>query len=177
MSLVSSVDKLTGMMLHSDFQECLSQQIKKAEQAGENVSVIIFDINNIARINKELGHSKGDEVICHIAEKIKKNIRNKDFAGRYCGDEIAVILPDTDNSKACYVAKHINNSLSTCCIEGIGHVRTSIGVATYPECANDREKLLILAEQAMLISKHDGYKNGMATVVSAQDMDFWIKWL
>lgn len=169
------IDSLTGLHTHKEFQESLCRAIKNAEKSGEIVSVMIFDINNIARINREHGHAKGDEIISLIAEKIKKNIRTKDIAGRYGGDEIAVILPDTDNTKACYVAKHINNSLSACCIEGIGTVKASIGVATYPGCAKEQEKLLILAEQAMLISKHDSHKNGVASVVSAQDMNFWNK--
>jgi len=175
MSFNSGIDNLTGLHTHKVFQENLCQSIKKAEKTGESVSVIIFDINNIARINREFGHAKGDEIILLIAEKIRKNIRARDIAGRFGGDEVAVILPGADNTKACYVAKHINNALSSCCIEGVGHVKASIGVATYPECAKEQEKLLILAEQAMLISKHDSHKNGMAAVVSAQDMNFWNK--
>jgi len=173
--LNSGIDNLTGLHTHKAFQESLTHSIKKAEKTGEYLSVMIFDINNIARINREFGHAKGDEIIALIAEKIRKNIRARDIAGRFGGDEIAVILPGADNTKACYVAKHINNALSSCCIEGVGHVKASIGVATYPECAKEQEKLLILAEQAMLISKHDSHKNGMAAVVSAQDMNFWNK--
>lgn len=175
LSFNSGIDNLTGLHTHREFQKSLTQSIKNAEKAGECLSVIIFDINNIARINREFGHTKGDEIIAFIADKIKKNIRTKDTAGRYGGDEIAIILPGADNTKACYVAKHINSSLSTCYIEGIGPIKASIGVATYPECANEQEKLLILAEQAMLISKHDSHKNGKVSVVSAQDMNFWNK--
>jgi diguanylate cyclase (GGDEF)-like protein len=171
----SCIDNLTGLKTHREFQEKLFLAIKKAEQSGESVSVVIFDINNISRINREFGHAKGDEIISLIAEKVKKNIRSKDIAGRYGGDEIAIILTDTDNTKACYVAKHINNSFSSCYIDGIGTIKASIGVSTYPNCSKDQEKLLILAEQAMLISKHDGYKNGITSVVSAQDVDFWNK--
>ncbi len=174
-SIEKGLDSLTGLKNHRTFQENLSKLIKKASKANESLSVILFDINNISRINREHGHSKGDEIISCIANKISKNIRVKDVAGRYGGDEIAIILPDTDNTKACYVAKYINNSLAQCCIEGIGPIKASIGVATYPQCAQEQEKLLILAEQAMLISKHDSLKNGVTAIVSAQDMNFWDK--
>jgi len=171
----NGVDSLTGLVNHKEFQEKLSEQLKKAEKAEKQLSVILFDINNIAKINKELGHAKGDEIISFVSSKIKENIRAKDIAGRFGGDEIAVILPGADNTKACYVAKHINNCISRGCIEKIGHIKVSTGVATYPECAKEQEKLLILVEQAMLVSKHESYKNGSPAVISAQDMDFWNK--
>jgi diguanylate cyclase (GGDEF)-like protein/putative nucleotidyltransferase with HDIG domain len=168
-----NVDNLTGLDTHKEFQEKLLNCIRIAEQTGESVSVAIFDVNRISRINKEFGHAKGDKIILKIAETVKNMIRKEDFAGRYGGDEIAIILPDTENRPACKIAQQINNALSECCIEGIGPIKVSIGVASYPKCTKDQEKLLILAEQSMLISKHNGYKNGVFSVVSAQDVDFW----
>jgi len=168
-----NIDSLTGLITHREFQEKLGKSIKKAEQADESVSVLILDINNISGINREFGHAKGDETINRIAQEIEKHIRIKDMAARYGGDEIAVILPDTDNKKACDIAKHINNKLSNCHINGVGIVKNSIGIATYPKCAKEQEKLLILAEQAMLISKHNGYKSGLSSIVSSEDIDFW----
>ena len=60
----------------------------------------MMDICNITKINRELGHAKGDEVIKTLADKIKQNIRTNDCAGRYGGDEIAVILPNTNTKDA-----------------------------------------------------------------------------
>ena len=76
------------------------------------MSIIIMDINNISKINRELSHAKGDEVIKLVAEKVRQNIREADIAGRYGGDEIAIILPDTDVSEAKYLAEFITYSLS-----------------------------------------------------------------
>lgn len=168
-----NIDSLTGLDTHREFQEKLFLSIKSAELSDESVSVAIFDVNRISKINKEFGHAKGDEIILKIAETIRKNMGKNNFAGRYGGDEIAVIFPDTDNRKACKIAKEINDKLSEHCIDGIGPIKVSIGVATYPKCTKEQEKLLILAEQSMLISKHNGYKNGVFSVVSAQDVDFW----
>lgn len=169
----NDIDNLTGLDTHRKLQEKLSEAVKNAEQSGESVSVIMFDINNITKINREYGHAKGDEIISRIAGVIKKNIRKNDTAGRYGGDETVIILPDTDNAKACRTAKSINNSLSELYFDGIGPVKTGIGVATYPARTQNKERLLVLVEQSMLISKHNGYKTGIFDVVSAQDVDFW----
>ncbi len=55
------------MKNHRDFQENLSNHIKKAEKNNNNISVVIFDINSLAQINREYGHAKGDEIICLVA--------------------------------------------------------------------------------------------------------------
>ncbi|MFH0702353.1 MAG: diguanylate cyclase [bacterium] len=168
-----NIDTLTGLKNHRDFQEKLKLEIKKAENNGSPVSVMIFDVNNIFQINREYGHAKGDEIICLVAEKIRQNIRNTDIAGRYGGDEIAVILPLTNNTEACKIAEYLNHSISCCLVDDVGQIKVSIGIATYPNCTKDQEKLLILTEQAMLISKSKEYQNGASAIINAQDIDFW----
>ena len=166
-------DNLTGLYSHRHFQEILAKEIKDAEASNSQVAVILFDVNNISKINKEFGHAKGDEVIKTVAEKISSNIKKQDTAGRYGGDEIAVILPNMGTEEAKYLAEYLNYTVSCCTIDNVGPVRVSVGVASYPEASVDQEKLLILAEQAMCISKSKGCTNGMSTVVSSQDYDFW----
>ena len=148
--------------------ELATAQIRK-----QPLSIIMMDINNITRINRELGHAKGDEVIKLVAEKVRQCVREGDTAGRYGGDEIAVIMPKTDSAQAKYIAEFITYTLSCCFIDGIGPIKVSVGVATYPDCAEDKEKLLILAEQAMYISLAKGYKDGMSAIISSSDFNFW----
>ena len=144
-----------------------------AKISKQPLSIIMMDINNITRINRELGHAKGDEVIKLVAEKVRQCVREGDTAGRYGGDEIAVIMPKTDSAQAKYIAEFITYTLSCCFIDGIGPIKVSVGVATYPDCAEDKEKLLILAEQAMYISLAKGYKDGMSAIISSSDFNFW----
>ena len=172
-SLNCNEDTLTGLYNHRAFQEYLSKELDKADKASQELSILIFDVNNISTINKELGHSKGDEIIKLVAEKIKQNIRANDIAGRYGGDEIAVILPDTSTEDAKYLGEYLTYSLSCCLVDDVGPVKVSVGIATYPQSALEQDKLLILAEQAMYISKSKGYQNGISTIVSSQDFDFW----
>jgi diguanylate cyclase (GGDEF)-like protein/putative nucleotidyltransferase with HDIG domain len=172
-SRYANTDTSTGLLNHRGFQEVLSRELQTAQENKTNLSVLMFDINNISKINRELSHAKGDEVIKLVAQKIKQNIRSADSAGRYGGDEMAVILPDTSNADAKYLAEYINYTLSCCFVDDVGPVKVSVGIATYPECTSDQEKLLILAEQATHISQAKGYKNGMSAIVSSSDFNFW----
>ncbi len=169
----ANTDSLTSLSNHRGFQEILSTELEKAEKANSTLSVIMMDVNNISKINRELGHAKGDEVIKLVAEKVKQNIRSNDSAGRYGGDEIAIVLPDTDTNEAKYLAEYLTYSLSCCFIDDVGPVKVSVGIANYPQCAKDQEKLLISAEQAMYISQSKGYKDGMSAIISSSDFNFW----
>ena len=148
-----NTDTLTLLYNHRGFQEILTNEIDRAKINKQQLSVMMLDINNITKINRELGHAKGDEVIKLVAEKVRQNVRESDIAGRYGGDELAIILPNTSSEQAKYVAEYLTYSLSCCFIDEIGPIKVSVGVATYPDCTLDKEKLLILAEQAMYISK------------------------
>lgn len=168
-----NTDALTLLYNHRGFQEILSNEITRSEINKQSISIIMMDINNITKINKEFGHAKGDEVIKVVAEKVRQNCREGDIAGRYGGDEIAIVLPNTNSSQAKYVAEFLTYSLSCSFIDDIGPIKVSVGVATYPDCAHDKEQLLILAEQAMYISQAKGYKDGMSAIISSSDFNFW----
>ena len=169
----ANTDTLTSLYNHRGFQEVLSSELQKAEDNKTHLSVVMLDVNNISKINRELGHAKGDEVIKLVAEKVKQNIRPSDSAGRYGGDEIAIIMPNTDTKEAKYLAEYITYCLSCCFVDDVGPVKVAVGISTFPECTKDQEKLLILAEQAMYISQAKGYKEGMSAIISSLDFNFW----
>lgn len=169
----ANADNLTNLYNHRGFQEVLASELKKAEENETPLSIIMFDVNNISKINRELGHAKGDEVIKLLAEKVKQNMRSTDHAGRYGGDEIALILPNTGTSDAKYLAEYITYTLSCCFVDDVGPIKVSVGISSYPDNSKDQEKLLILAEQAMYISLAKGYKEGMSAIVSSSDFNFW----
>lgn len=169
----ANTDTLTALNNHRGFQEILSAELVKADENKTALSIVMLDVNNISKINRELGHAKGDEVIKLLAEKVKQNIRPSDSAGRYGGDEIAIIMPNTDTKEAKYLAEYITYCLSCCFVDDVGPVKVSVGISTYPECTKDQEKLLILAEQAMYISQAKGYKEGMSAIISSSDYNFW----
>lgn len=169
----TDTDALTGLNNHRKFLEIIAAEIDKAKRNSTQASIVIFDINNISQINKDFGAAKGDEIIKLVADKIKQGIRANDAAARYGGDEIAIILPETTSSEAKYLAEYLTYSLSCCLVDDVGPVKVSVGISTYPSSTQDLDKLLVLAEQAMYISKSKGYKNGMSTIVCSEDFDFW----
>jgi len=169
----ANMDNLTSLYNHRGFQDCLDEIIQQTKNNKQDMSIIMMDINNMTKINREFGHTKGDEVIRLVADKIKHNIRKSDIAGRYGGDEIAIILPNTVISEAKYIAEFLTYTLSCCFVDDVGPVKVSVGVGTYPSGAEDKEKLLILTEQAMHISKAKGYKDGMSAIISSADFNFW----
>lgn len=170
----SYMDSLTNLYSHRRFHELLSQELAEAEANHTKVSVLILDINEMGQINRDYGHSKGDEVIKVVANKINENIKKQDIAARYGGDKISVILRNMNAEEAKYMAEYLTYSLSCCLVDDIGPInKVSVGISTFPDDSMDKEKLLILAEQAVLVSKTKGYKNGRSTIVSTQDYDFW----
>lgn len=168
-----NTDNLTLLYNHRGFQEILSKEISGAQINKQKLSVLMMDICNITAINRELGHAKGDEVIKLVANKIRQNIREGDTAARYGGDELAVIMPNTSVEQAKYMAEYLTYALSCFYIDDVGPVKVSVGISTYPDSADDKEKLLILAEQAMYISQAKGYKDGMSSIISSADFNFW----
>ncbi len=170
----SNLDSLTNLYSHRRFHELLSDEMNYAQTNNQKLSVMILDINDMSQINRDYGHSKGDEVIKTVANKINTNIKKHDIAARYGGDKISVILKNMNAEEAKYMAEYLTYSLSCCLVDDIGPInKVAVGIATYPDDSKDKEKLLILAEQAVLVSKTKGYKNGRSTIVSTQDFDFW----
>ncbi len=168
-----SYDTLTNLYNHRKIQEILKKELDTAQENKTKLSIAMIDINNISNINKEFGLSKGDEIINLVASKIKANLRENDSAGRFGGDEFCIILPDTDDDKAKYLSEYFTYTLSCCSIDDIGTIKVSVGISTYPDTTKDLDKLLILAEQAMYISKSKSYENGNSLIVSSSDYNFW----
>ena len=169
----SDTDSLTGLANHKHLQEELHRQIQSCAHSGNVLSVLIVDVANISRINRDLGHARGDEVIKTVAQKIKQNIRNTDFAGRYGGDEIAVIMPNTSSDEAKYIAEYLSYVISCVYIDDVGPIKVSMGISTYPKSSESQEKLLVLAEQAMYISKGKSQESGNCKVITSEDYNFW----
>ena len=169
----SDTDTLTGLSNHKKLQENLAFEIDRATQKSSEFAFCIIDIANIAQINSELGHARGDAVIKEVAQKIQKNIRNTDFIGRYGGDEIAIIMPDTTPEDAKYLCEFILYGLSCTMFDDLGQLKFSCGISMFPKSTSNQEKLNVLAQQALYIAKSKRSQSGQSEIVSSFDYNFW----
>ena len=169
----TDTDALTGLSNHKKLQEDLANEINQMAAEDKELAFCIIDIANIAEINNELGHAKGDEIIKEVAKKIKKMARNTDILGRYGGDEIAIIMSDTSVDEAKYVCEYLLYNLSCTMFDDLGQLKFSCGISMYPKSANKQEKLTLLAEQALYIAKSKRVESGLSEFVSTDDYNFW----
>ena len=149
-------DYLTGLSNHRFFQATLSVELGRAQRHNRSLSLLIIDLDFLKEVNDRFGHPAGDTVIRSVAETIRNNCREIDFAARYGGEEFTVILPETSLSTAIQVADRIRERIAAEVFSGIGSITASIGVSNYPVNALSKEDLIRVADQALYIAKNGG---------------------
>ena len=169
----TDIDSLTGLSNHKKLQEDLASELHSSLDKNNKLAFCIVDIANITEINNELGHAKGDSIIKEVAKKIKKNVRNTDILGRYAGDKIGIIMPDTTVEEAKYVCEYLLYNLSCTMFDDLGQLKFSCGISIAPDSTNKQDKLVILCEQALYIAKSKKLKSGQSEFVSSLDYNFW----
>jgi diguanylate cyclase (GGDEF)-like protein len=122
--------------------------------------MLVIDIDDFKPINDEEGHQQGDAVLRRVAEIVKDTTRAIDITARYGGDELALVLLETDAAGALTLAERLRSRISAARIPARGggetHVTVSIGAATLPDCALDAGELIEAADQALLRAKRTG---------------------
>ena len=149
-------DALTGLYNHGYFQDRLDRETKLADRNNAQVSLILLDLDHLKRINDTHGHRSGDVTLCHVASIMKATVREVDICARYGGEEFVVILPQCDRESAIRVAERLRESIASTPVNKVGQVTASIGVATYPTGAKNKDELVEMADRAMYLAKAAG---------------------
>jgi diguanylate cyclase (GGDEF)-like protein len=160
------VDGLTGLYDHDTFLVLLDKETERAKRHSEKSSLLLLDLDDFKQINDQFGHQKGDEVLVQMAHIMRKSLRAMDYAGRYGGEEFAIILPETDITEAIQSAERLRQAVENQFSQDI-KLTISIGVACFPDEADEVEGLVKLADEAMYHAKAMG-KN---RVISAHYID------
>lgn len=109
---LSTTDYLTQMYNRGNLEESLKQEFNRLQRYPQHQSSLIMsDIDHFKRINDTYGHAAGDLVIKSVAEIIRKSLRSTDIAGRYGGEEFAILLLDTTEDQASYLAERIRRKI------------------------------------------------------------------
>jgi diguanylate cyclase (GGDEF)-like protein len=122
--------------------------------------VLFLDLDRFKRVNDNHGHLVGSQILRQLSQVLSTCIRQVDTLARYGGDEFTILLTDTGHEAGMYVAERIRSTVASTRFEdghgGPIHLEISIGVATFPEHARQREGLLDAADKAMYRAKSQG---------------------
>jgi len=152
-------DHLTGLANRLLLDDRIEHAIARARRGGVGVGVLLVDIDHFKAINDAHGHDAGDELLIAIAGRLGDCVRETDTVARLGGDEFIVVLEDLPDSAAAAVVAEKVVAAATRPVElasGTAHVSVSVGVAFFPEHANDRARLLKRADAAMYAAKTAG---------------------
>ncbi|ABK44337.1 response regulator receiver modulated diguanylate cyclase/phosphodiesterase with PAS/PAC sensor(s) [Magnetococcus marinus MC-1] len=155
-------DALTQLPNRMLFHDRLEHEFYNAQRHRKQVAVFFIDLDRFKQVNDTLGHSAGDELLQHVAQRLEGCVRAADTVARMGGDEFTVILADiSDNESVARVARKVLEELQKS-ISIKGHdifVGASIGIALYPDNGNDVETLTKNADMAMYRAKESGRGN------------------
>lgn len=150
-------DSLTGLPNRRALDERLDDEIHRSKRSGAPFCVVMMDLDGFKVINDKLGHDIGDEVLCTIASTFQKALRATDFLARYGGDEMTLILPETDWPQVLNVIEKVRHELRQLIFELPDGEKFSLGVtggvAIYPRHGKEAAGLLRVADEALYSAK------------------------
>jgi diguanylate cyclase (GGDEF)-like protein len=153
-------DELTGLLNHRRLQQVLAQALSDADRTRQPVALVMIDIDDFKRVNDTHGHQQGDRVLREVARVLQAESRPHDHAGRYGGEELALVLPATTLDAAAVVAERVRQAIGALSLAlpagGTIAITASLGIAAAPDCARDREALIEAADGALYAAKHAG---------------------
>lgn len=162
-------DALTGLANRRSLDRTLAAAVAQAGRAGEDVCLVLADLDDFKKINDRHGHPCGDMVLREFALELHATVREGDVAGRWGGEEFALVLRGTDARGGAQLAERARAHFAARELPVGGdaslNVTASFGVAAFPTCADVRE-LVAAADDALYRAKRNG-KNRVATAVAS----------
>ncbi|WP_084663438.1 GGDEF domain-containing protein [Pandoraea faecigallinarum] len=160
----SNRDALTGIYNRRYFNDRFPGDFEQARRTGRALSLLMIDVDHFKRYNDEYGHPAGDECLEHVALALMRAThRPTDLVARYGGEEFVIVLPDTNEKGAQFVATRVTDSVRALAKPGPGPhglVTVSVGCATHvPQQGDVRDtpdRLIAWADEALYAAKRLG---------------------
>ncbi len=158
---MANSDQLTKLYTKRYLLARMGEEIHKAEQTNQPLSVFIFDIDHFKKYNDTHGHLAGDDILRLVGTLIRQEVREEDTAARYGGEEFVVILPSTTKENALVMAEKMRRVIEAqpfpnAGTQPLGRVTISGGVATLGHDGRTTNELLGAADQALYLAKERG---------------------
>ncbi|MCZ2498981.1 diguanylate cyclase [Xylophilus sp. Kf1] len=148
-------DHLTGLPNRAFFERSLRRSLEAATERGERLALLFIDLDAFKSINDHHGHAVGDVVLRAVASRLQTTLRGDDMVARLGGDEFVVLLQRARESVWQRTAQRVHESMRAPVADGDLRlmVELSIGVAVFPDDAQDADMLMRRADGAMYRAK------------------------
>ncbi|KTF14885.1 diguanylate cyclase [Pseudoalteromonas sp. H105] len=173
LELMSQTDALTKLNNRGHWEDSLRKEFLRIKRSAGVSCLLMFDIDHFKKINDQYGHRCGDEALRHIADLLRKALRETDVAGRYGGEEFAVTLLDTDKAGAEIFAERLRSLIEASSIFFDGQqikMTISIGLACFQADFERYEKWIEAADKALYVSKDKG-RNCITDYITLQQAE------
>jgi diguanylate cyclase (GGDEF)-like protein len=157
---LSITDGLTGLWNYRYFTMTVGKEIERSARFGRPLALLMLDIDLFKSVNDTYGHQRGDAVLVELAARVRGQVRDVDTVARYGGEEVVVILPETDEAGAAQAAERICDAIRRRPFGEPGQdevgVTVSIGAAVFPGHGSTATTLLRRADEALYEAKNAG---------------------
>lgn len=152
---LSVTDGMTGAFNYRYFMENLEREVARSKRWKRSLSLVMIDIDNFKKFNDTYGHQQGDLVLRTVTRILQEGVRASDIVARYGGEELVVILPETDGRDGLVIAERLRQAVAEHHFPN-EQVTISIGVVSYPENGQEPDELVAAADAALYEAKRLG---------------------
>jgi diguanylate cyclase (GGDEF)-like protein/putative nucleotidyltransferase with HDIG domain len=154
----ATTDGLTGVSNVRELRRRLDAAFSRPDRKDVPLSLLLIDFDFFKSVNDELGHQHGDLVLQMGTRIVRAAARAQDLVARYGGDELAVMIADTNGPGAQRLAYRIVDAVHAAAVSTTPgkHLSFSVGVASYPDDALTATELIAAADQALYLAKREG---------------------
>jgi diguanylate cyclase (GGDEF)-like protein len=154
-------DELTGLANARQLHATLDRELERSRRFRSPLGLLMLDIDDFKQVNDTYGHQQGDEVLAAVASVLRDLSRDIDTPARYGGEELVVVLPETDSGGAAQLGERMREAIERLrvpMLRGSGQLRVtaSFGAASVPESASEKEGLIATADAALYRAKRAG---------------------
>jgi len=157
---LSITDGLTGLWNYRYFSMTVAKEIERAARFSRPLALLMLDLDHFKGVNDTFGHQRGDAVLVELAGRLRAEVRDVDTVARYGGEELVIVLPETDADGLAQLAERIRQSVRRKPFGEPGeppvHLTVSAGGAVFPTHGLQASALLAAADKALYDAKDGG---------------------